>query len=110
MADFAYSPDFDYVVKKKYDVIISRFENGYEQRRLKCNTPLRTFSLQFTARDATEMAAVKTFYGTYYGSLTAFSISIEGADVTGRFVEDSFTWKRRAYNVYDYSFDFQETY
>lgn len=108
MADFAYSPDFNYKVKPRYNVLTSTFENKTEQSRLKSSKKLRAYELNFTNRPQAEMNAVNTFFDTKKGSLTAFTVNIEGVDVLGKFVEDSFFYQRVASAVYSYGFNFQE--
>ncbi len=108
MADFAYSPDFNYKVKPRYNVLISTFENKVEQTRLKSSKKLRSYELTFANRKDTEMTAVNTFFDTKAGSLHTFTVNIEGVDILGRFVEDSFYSQRVAPKVYTYGFNFQE--
>jgi hypothetical protein len=108
MADFVYKPDFGYKTKPFYNVLRTKFDNKVEQRRLKTSQKLRSWELSFNNRSTTEKNAVSTFYDDKKGSLTAFSISIDGSDVTGIFVEDSFWYERIAPNVYNYGFEFEE--
>lgn len=108
MADFAYSPDFQYKVNPDHNVLISEFENGYEQRRLKHENKIRTFDLSFKARTNTEFAAVLSFFDTKKGALTAFTMDLDGSTITGRLVPGSFVYTLRAYHIYDYAFRFRE--
>lgn len=108
MADFAYVPDFGWNSKPSFGVLRSKFENGVEQRRLKRTTKLRTFELVFNNRSAAEMTAVLSFFDSKYESLTAFSISINGVDVTGIIAQDTFVYDRTGPNQFNYSFRFEE--
>ena len=108
MADFAYSPDFNYKVKPHYNVLVSAFENKVEQTRLKSSKKLRSYELNFTNRSQAEMTAVNAFFDAKKGSLTTFTVNIDGVDVLGRFVQDSFFYQRVAGAVYTYGFNFQE--
>jgi hypothetical protein len=108
MADFAYKPDFNYEGSPNYSVLRSEFENGFDQTRLVHSQKLRKFQLTFANRKSDEMSAVHTFFGTKKGTLTAFTISIDGEDVTGRFVQDSFKYTRTGPLTWDYSFAFDE--
>lgn len=108
MADFGYSPDFNYRVESNFNVIRSRFENQSEQRRLKSAQKLRKFSLNFRNRSSSEFSAVVSFFEAKYGSLTEFTVDINGEEVTGIFVERSFSWSRNSPNSYSYSFEFEE--
>jgi len=108
MADFAYKPDFKYQVKPSYKVLISEYENRVEQRRLKTSQKIREWRLIFTHRDNSEMTAVNTFFDSKKEALTSFTINLDGADVTGRFVPDTFWYQPVAYQVYNYGFNFIE--
>jgi|GEM_PF-3587621 len=108
MADFAYAPDFNYKTKPRYNTLVSTFENKVEQRRLKSPKKLRSYELTFTNRSQVEISAVNAFFDSKKGSLTTFTVNIEGEDVLGRFVEDSFYSQRLAPSVYNYGFNFQE--
>jgi hypothetical protein len=108
MADFLYSPDFKYNVKPSYDVAVTDHENRSEQRRLLNTTKLREYSLKFTNRTNTERDAVDTFFDAKKGALTAFTIDVDGEEVTVRFVKDSFWWSKVAYQVYNYGFQVKE--
>lgn len=108
MADFAYKPDFGYQTAPEYDVLRVKFENNMDQRRLRTSTKIRKYKLVFDNRDGTEKDAVKAFFDAKFGSLTAFSITIDGEDVTGIFVEETFSFVRKAPDVYSYQFEFEE--
>lgn len=108
MPDFAYRPDFSWGAEPEYKILRTKFENNVEQRRLKTSTKLKKFRLEFKNRSSTEMSAVHAFFDTKYGSLTSFSVSIDGADVTGIIVPGTFNYSLIAPGVYTYGFDFEE--
>lgn len=108
MADFPYNPDFGYKVNSKFATVRTKMENGVEQRRLVHGRKLRDFQLPFSNRNTTEMDAAKAFFDLKNGSTTAFTISIEGADVLGVFQEDSFVHTRTGPNSWSYEFTFEE--
>lgn len=108
MADWSYDPDFKYRVKPNYNVLISEFENGYEQRRLKHANKIREYDLTFKTRDNTEMSAAITFFDNKNGAETSFTIELDGETVTVRFVPNTFWWRLIAYQVYDYGFRVRE--
>lgn len=108
MPDFVYRPDFNWGSEPQYKVLRTKFENNVEQRRLKTSTKLRKFRLEFKNRRSSEMSAVHTFFDSKKGSLTSFSISIDGSDVTGIIVPETFNYTLIAPGVYTYSFDFEE--
>lgn len=108
MANFLYKSDFKYKVNPDYAVLTSKFENGYEQRRLKHSLKLRVYDLVFSSRTKTEFDDVNIFFDNKKGSLTAFTISIDNEDILGVFIEGTFQYSLIAYQVYDYGFRFRE--
>ncbi len=110
MADFIYTPDFNYKCKPRYNVESTEFENQAEESRLITSKKQRTWEdLIFTSRNKTEFDAVMAFYDSKHENLDSFTLEIDGETVTGKFVKDSFWYVLRAYRVYDYGFGFKET-
>ena len=103
MADFTYLPDFVLVENKEYKTLISKFENGTEQRRGKWSSPLHTFNLQFKNRTQAEMEDLKAFFSDKEGMLDAFTWEnpIDSTEYTVRFKEDGFTAELVAYQIYN---------
>lgn len=108
MADFAYSPDFNYRVQSRYNVETSKFENMVEEARLLTSKKLRLFELTFKNRDKTERDAAIAFFDTKQENLTEFTMEIDGNTITGKFVPNTFYDIKMAANVYEYGFSFQE--
>lgn len=108
MADFAYNPDWKYKVSPDYNVLVSKFENKVEQRRLKSSAKLRKWELGFSTRNTTEFNTVKSFFDTKKGAWTSFTMSLDGETVTGRFEEESFWFIPLASGIWNYGFTFQE--
>lgn len=108
MADFPYLPDFSYEIESNYNVLRTKFENQSEQRRLKSSKKLRKLRLVFENRSTAEKVAVIAFFDDKFGSLTSFTIAIEGEDILGIFAPGSFRHTRIAPEVYAYQFDFEE--
>ncbi len=110
MADFTYTPDRVVEEEVMFNTLVSRFENGVEQRRAKWANPLRRWRLYFKIRTQTEMEAVRDFYIAKKGSYESFTWDNpnDGQTYTVRFVEDSFRIKRVHYQIYDFEFAFVE--
>jgi len=109
MDTFPYAPDFGAKCKPRFNTASSQFENIEEETRLLTSKKLRTWDdLPFSSRGPTEMAAVEAFFDAVCENLTAFSLTIDGEAVTGKFVKDSFWHIRVAPYVYNYGFGFQE--
>jgi phage-related protein len=66
--------------------------------------------LRFQHRTKTEMESVRDFFMGKYGALTSFTWTNpnDSVEYTVRFVEDSFKFVLKAYQVYDFEFDFIE--
>ena len=110
MSDFNYTPDFTVDEAVQYKTLVSEFENGVEQRRRKWENPLRKWTLRFKHRTLADMNNVRDFFMSKYGALTAFTWTNPNDSVenTVRFVEDSFKFVLRAYQIYDFELDFIE--
>jgi phage-related protein len=104
MSEFTAVPDKVLDEKLNYKTLVSNFENGVEQRRNKWSIPLREFVLTFENRTQDEMETVRDFFIAKLGSYTSFTWTNINDDVeyTVRFKEDSFGFKRKAYEIYDF--------
>jgi len=107
MPEFTWDPDFPVDVETAYKTLVSKFENGFEQRRAVRSGSIKTFKLTFTNRTATEMQAVKSFFDTKKGQLTAFTFTNpnDSTTYTVRYSEDSFVESRKSVGIYDFRFD-----
>ncbi|NCC60058.1 MAG: hypothetical protein EOM12_03780 [Verrucomicrobiae bacterium] len=75
-----------------YNVLISEFENGAEQRRLKHSNPIIGWKIESPALTYTQMTAYRSFLITKFGSLTAFTFlnPMDNTEHLVRFVPGSF--------------------
>lgn len=109
MPTFAYDPDWSPAATISKRVIVSRAVSGAKRSRVKQGMK-RTFTLQFTNRDAAEYDAVVAFWDTYYPD-TTFTYSDKSfatpRSVTVTFASD-ITHTYHAYNDRDYSFVLEE--
>jgi len=103
MSDFNYSADRVVEEEITYKTLITEFENGYEQRRKKWDSPLRQFKLQFKTRTQSELEDIRDFFTGKYGAYTSFTWTNpnDSEEYTVRFKEDSFGFRRVAYQIYD---------
>ena len=110
MSDFSYLPDFVFEETLEYKTLVSEFESGVEQRRRKWAAPLRKWRLRFSNRTKADMELVRNFFSAKYGAFMAFTWTNpnDGAEYTVRFSDDSFKFTMKAYEVYDFEFDFIE--
>ena len=110
MSDFTYTPDFVYVEKTSWNTLISKFENGVEQRRKKRSSQDRVFTLSYKTRPASDMSNIKSFFDSKSGAFAAFTWTNlnDSVEYNVRFLEDSFESSLVAPGKYDFSFQFVE--
>lgn len=110
MADFEYKPDYVYAEATQFNTVVTQFENGVEQRRAVRDNPIRTFTLEFRNRDATEMGLILAHFNAKQGALTAFTFlnPNDSAQYNVRYSEDSLNIERKTYGYYDFSFKLVE--
>ena len=104
MADFATTPDFVFEETPKFMTLVSKFENGYEQRRNKWGSGIREFNLVFKNRTATEYETVRDFFIAKLGAYTSFTFENpnDTTEYTVRFKEDSLVLSRHSGEIYDF--------
>jgi phage-related protein len=110
MADFTYIPDFVVTQTQEFKTLVSKFENGAEQRRGKWAAPIHAFKLQFKNRMQSEMEGIRAFFSNKQGALIPFSWEnpIDLIEYTVRFKEDSLTIDLIAYQIYNIALEFVE--
>lgn len=108
MASFTETPDIVFVENIKYNTLITSFESGYEQRRAKWGSDLRSFTLRFGNRSQSEMEAIRDFFDAREGSYDSFTYTYDSVDYTVRFAEDSLSIRVVAYQIYNIETRFVE--
>ncbi|MFA4905039.1 MAG: DUF2460 domain-containing protein [Candidatus Margulisiibacteriota bacterium] len=110
MSDFNWLPDFVFEETLEYKTMISEFENGSEQRRRKWSNPNKKWQLRFTNKTKQEMEAIRDFFKSRYGAFLPFvwDNPNDGLAYTVRFDNDSFKFQLKAFEVYDFEFEFTE--
>lgn len=108
MSDFTYIPDFPVAEEITYDVLVSKFENGTEQRRAQHASGQRKFTLNFNFRTQTEINNIVAFFSSKLGPLTSFTWTNPNNSVeyTVRFLEGSLRSERIAPGIYNASCQF----
>ena len=104
MSDFNFNPDFVIDEEVEFKTLVSQYESGAEQRRRKWENPRRRWRLRFNTRAKTELDNVKSFFLGKKGSFLEFTWMNpnDGVEYLVRFLEDSFRFVLKAYQVYDY--------
>jgi hypothetical protein len=75
-----------------FDVLISKFENNTEQRRLKNENKVVGFKITTPALTKAQMQTYRTFFITKYGALEQFTFTspFDDTEYNVRFEPDSF--------------------
>lgn len=91
-----------------YDVAVSQFSNGWEERRLLSNFKLLGFKIKTPALTKTQMQAYRNFLIDKYGALTSFTFTspFDDTEYTVRFEPGSFK-SVFAGGYFECSFEFQ---
>jgi len=110
MADFPLTPDFVYVEEIKFNTLISKFENGYEQRRAKWSSDLRKFRLEFKNRSKDDFEDLRDFFITKKGAYSSFTFENpnDSVEYNVRFADDNLSLQEKAYQIYDFACDLVE--
>ena len=110
MSDFNFKPDFVIEETVEYKTLISEFESGVEQRRRKWENPIRKWTLRFRTRTLSEMNAVKDFFISRYGAFGSFTWTNpnDSVEYSVRFVDDSFKFDMKSYQLYDFELNLRE--
>jgi len=107
MAELTILPDYTYEITDKYSVLVSSFEKGAEQRRLKRKGKKSSYRLVYLNRPKSEFATFRAFFDARYGSYETFTWGclLDGADRTVRFDADSLSYKWQSFNSVNWSVD-----
>lgn len=91
MADFTF-PRQEVEEVLDYDVLVTKFENGYEQRRARHNQALIGFKIKTPVRTQSQMEALRDFFISKTGALTAFTFEspFDGVTYNVRFEPGTF--------------------
>ncbi len=111
MSDFTCVPDNKITKDLEYDVAVSKFGNGAEQRRLMRGNPERKWTLLYINRTKTEVDQIKAFYDSKKGQLLSFTWTDPDneTEYTVRF-DCVLKWVRKKYNLFDLKLEFVEVF
>jgi phage-related protein len=106
MSDFSLTCGYTIEETPTFNTLISKFENGVEQRRAKRSGSIREFNLQCKNMIQSEFVYVRDFFLAKKGALTSFTWTNpnDSAEYTVRYKEDSLKIQRTNYQIYDFSF------
>ena len=105
--DLTVAPDFVVPLTTSYKTLVSKFENGVEQRRQKWGVGVRGWNLTFRNRTQTEKNTLQALFDATKGRLTSFlwTNPLDGVQYTVRFDTDDLEVQLKAYQIYDLSFN-----
>ena len=106
MSDFSLTYGYTLEENPTFNTLISKFENGVEQRRSRRSGSIREFNFQCRNIMQADYEMVRDFYLAKVGALTSFTWTniIDSVEYTVRFKEDSLKILRTTYQIYDFSF------
>jgi len=107
---FTWVPDFVVEETAEFKTLVSKFENGAEQRRAKWSSPRRQWTLKFNNRTLAESQAIQSFFSDRKGTLESFDWvnHNDGEVYTVRFNADALRISRKAPNVCDVEMELLE--
>lgn len=108
--DLTIKPDFVFEEEIEFNTLVSRFENGTEQRRSQWANPRRRFKLEFRNRPSSDLAAVRTLFVSKKGALGSFfwTNPNDSVQYTVRFETDGLSSKNKAFGIYDFELSLLE--
>lgn len=104
--DFVLAPDYVFEEKPSYNTLVTKFENGFEQRRPKRASAITEYVLEYRNRTTSERDTILNLFNARKGSYSSFTWThpITSETKTVRFKEDSLSVINKAYGVHDISF------
>ena len=104
--DLTTAPDFVLPLTTSYKTLVSKFENGVEQRRQKWGSAIRGWNLTFRNRSNAERSTLQTLFDAKKGKLTSFlwTNPLDSVQYTVRFDTDELEVQEKAYQIFDISF------
>ncbi|MBI5872995.1 MAG: DUF2460 domain-containing protein [Candidatus Omnitrophica bacterium] len=108
--DLILKPDFTFSTTPEFKTLITKFENGIEQRRPKWTGQLKSFKLVYENRPTLDLSTIQTLFTNKLGSYSAFTWTNPetSATHTVRFKNDSLTYVLKAPGIYDFEFELVE--
>lgn len=110
MSDFAYVPDKAINEKVQFETDISTFSRFKEQRQNKVDDSRRQWGLVYDTRTQAEMEEVRDSFITKKGAYGSFTWTNpnDSVEYTVRYLKDTFDFDRIGFQIYDFSFSFQQ--
>ena len=108
--DLILPPDYTFTETPQWKTIVSKFENGSEQRRRKWFSSLTKYKLSYKSISSTTKSTIENLFNNKYGAATSLTWThpVSGATKVVRFVEDSLNMVYTSYGLYDIEFELQE--
>lgn len=105
-SDLVLKPDFSFVQIEEWNTLISRFENGTEQRRAQWGTPRKKWRLQYINRLLADFQTIQTLFNSKKGAYQSLTWDNpnDGSTYYVRFEEDKIEFTEKAYQIYDFEF------
>lgn len=110
MSDFTWVPSYTFTETIEFNTIISKFENGAEQRRPNRTRPIREWKLLFKNKSQAVYEAIIAFYISKKGQYQSFTWTSpnDSKEYTVRFGEDKIVPERNESNLYTFTIMLRE--
>jgi len=104
MSDFYWEPSYTFSETPEFNTLVSKFENGAEQRRAVRSNPIRSWKLEFKNVPKSVYESVREFYISKKGQFSSFTWTNpnDGIEYIVRFGDDKINFERNAFNVYSF--------
>lgn len=108
--DLTIEPDSTLEEEIEYNTLISKFENGVEQRRSLRASSLRKFKLLFKNRPLSDYSTIKSLFDTKLGAFSTllWTNPNDSTQYTVRFEKDTLNVARQRFNTVDFEFSLQQ--
>lgn len=110
MPDFIWEPSYTFSETPEFNTLVSKYENGAEQRRATRSNPKRSWKLEFKNVSKSVYQSIRDFFISHKGQYQSFTWvnPNDGIQYTVRFADDKIGFERNAFNVYSFSLQFVE--
>jgi len=105
-SDITLKPDFVFVQEEEWNTLISRFENGTEQRRSMWSSSRKRWRLKYYNRIKSDFEAIQTVFNNSKGAYSSLTWDNpdDGSTYFVRFEKDNLEFEEKAFQIYDFEF------
>ena len=100
-------PDYTLESTFEYSTLITKFENGVEQRRPRRANTLTGFKLNYKNRPLADLTTIQALFASQQGAFAAFTWTNpeDSVNYNVRFKQDTLTKQLKFYGLWDFTFE-----